>query len=102
MSEQRNEQDADAPLFGRARNPDADTTQVAFQCPKNILVWLDAVSMARGGDRGPLIVEILGKWAEVEEHRHMVVGRVLAGNRTGSDSPNTMALPVRDMSGARA
>jgi hypothetical protein len=81
-----NANDDDAPSFARARNPDSDTTQVAFHCPKETLMWLDAVSTSRGMDRGPLINEVLGQWAEIQAHRHMVVQRVVAGNQTASDS----------------
>lgn len=86
QQQEQGTRDFDTPMLSRARNPDSPSVELRLDCPKETVLWLDAISMARGMDRGPLINEILAKWAMDERHHHMVVQRVVGINPGASES----------------
>lgn len=73
--------------FARAQCADSSTVQVKLDLPKDIVTWLDVETFVRGQQwRGPLIVEILQKWADEQSHAHTLRVRAMRGNPSVSES----------------
>ena len=73
--------------FARAQCADSSTVQVKLDLPKDIVTWLDVETFVRGQQwRGPLIVEILQKWADEQAHAHSPRLNVLRSKPPASDS----------------
>ena len=71
----------DFPSMSRARNPALDATELQVSnCPKVLVDFLDAMSLARGQkSRGPLVIEILEAWVQ-QRAREMVAVQRVVGN----------------------
>lgn len=78
--------DMDEPMFARSRNPSSSTVEIRFDCSKETVMWLDAISMSEDKARGTLLNEILGEWAARQAHKRMVIDRVVGSNPTRAES----------------
>jgi hypothetical protein len=83
----------EAGCFARARNPVKETVGVKWECPVEIVMMLDAECADRARqqgvhhvDRGPVLNDILGKWAKDLAHGVMVKHSVMQGNSQALDS----------------
>jgi hypothetical protein len=76
-------------MFARGRNADLDAVHVGFDCPKDIVDWLDVVQHADPKTypgRASLINEILRAWAEKKEHEFTIAQRIKGFNATPAQS----------------